>query len=62
MRGKEILDLRGSVVSGNTAENVFTPGDGIFNEGIVNLLPGSSATGNTPDNCFPKGSVKGCSG
>jgi hypothetical protein len=60
--GEQILDLRGSVVSGNTALNLRDPGGGIFNKGIVNLLLASSVVGNHPDNCFPSNSVAGCTG
>jgi hypothetical protein len=61
-RGEQVLDLSGSLVSGNTALNLRDPGGGIFNEGIVNLLLASSVVGNHPDNCFPSNSVAGCTG
>ncbi|MFF8945782.1 hypothetical protein ACF1A5_26570 [Streptomyces sp. NPDC014864] len=36
-------------------------GGGYRAGGVVNLLSGTTVTRNTPDNCYPPGSVMGCS-
>ncbi|MGW3358196.1 hypothetical protein ACWDFL_22615 [Streptomyces bungoensis] len=49
--------LTRSTVSGNTA----ALGGGIFNRGSVRLTL-TQVVDNVPDNCFPRGSVPGCTG
>ncbi len=53
------LVLQGSAVSGNSSAS----GGGIYKtKGSPVALKQSSVTANTPDNCFPHGSIPGCSG
>ena len=51
------VTLKDSTVSGNTARFA----GGIANQGTVTLTD-STVSGNKPDNCFPPGSVPGCTG
>ena len=52
------LTMNHSQVTGNTA----THAGGIFNNGGTVTLSTTSATGNTPDNCEPLGTIAGCTG
>ena len=55
------VTLEDSTVSGNTAH--FGVGGGISNNlGATATLTDSTVSGNKPDNCFPPGSVPGCTG
>jgi hypothetical protein len=53
------LTLTGSTISGNGADT----GGGIYEYSSSPVtLKDSKVSGNTPENCFPQGSVAGCSG
>jgi hypothetical protein len=53
--------LRFSVVTGNRANGSPPQGGGIFN-GRTPALVFTLVTGNIPDNCFPPGTIPGCTG
>ncbi|MEV6841533.1 hypothetical protein AB0N17_45065 [Streptomyces sp. NPDC051133] len=52
------LTLTRSMLGHNTAG---AQGGGIYNDGTAQLR-GSRVVANTPDNCFPPGTVPGCTG
>jgi hypothetical protein len=56
-----IVTLNDSSISGNSADDQ-AGGVYLAGNGQVLLNGTSSVTGNTPDNCFPTGSVAGCVG
>jgi len=65
--GFDFVMTNSSTVSANTAEGTPAPGGGIYADQTngattVTLSDNSTASGNTPDNCDPSGSVVGCTG